>query len=118
MSGQFHTAAAGHPAGMADVRKAREYLNGRDAYKILRAGRILLKRISIKRNGRCDRLCGLVVKVPGYRSRDRGSISGRTRFCENTVRPASRVQLRSYLKEKNSFSGLEIREYGLRDPPR
>jgi hypothetical protein len=22
------------------------------------------------------------------------------------------------LKEKNSFSGLEIREYGLRDPPR
>jgi hypothetical protein len=29
-----------------------------------------------------DRLCGLVVRVPGYRSRGPGSISGATRFSE------------------------------------
>jgi hypothetical protein len=29
-----------------------------------------------------DRLCGLVVRVPGYRSRDPGSILGATRFSE------------------------------------
>jgi hypothetical protein len=29
-----------------------------------------------------DRLCGLVVRVPGYRSRGLGSISGATRFTE------------------------------------
>jgi hypothetical protein len=30
----------------------------------------------------CDRLCGLVVKVPAYRSRGLGSIPGATRFSE------------------------------------
>jgi hypothetical protein len=29
-----------------------------------------------------DRLCGLVVRVPGYRSRGPGTISGATRFSE------------------------------------
>jgi hypothetical protein len=29
-----------------------------------------------------DRLCGLVVRVPGYRSRGAGSIPGATRFSE------------------------------------
>jgi hypothetical protein len=29
-----------------------------------------------------DRLCGLVVRVPGLRSRDSGSILGATRFSE------------------------------------
>jgi hypothetical protein len=29
-----------------------------------------------------DRLCGLVVRVPGYRSRDPGSIPGATRCSE------------------------------------
>jgi hypothetical protein len=29
-----------------------------------------------------DRICGLVVTVPGYRSRGPGSISGATRFSE------------------------------------
>jgi hypothetical protein len=29
-----------------------------------------------------DRLCGLVVRVPGYRSRGPGSIPGAIRFCE------------------------------------
>jgi hypothetical protein len=31
---------------------------------------------------RKDRLCGLVVRVPGYRSRGPGSIPGATRFSE------------------------------------
>jgi hypothetical protein len=52
-----------------------------------------------------DRLCGLVVRVPGYRSRGRGSIPGATRLSEkwwvwNRVHSASWVQLRSYLKEE------------------
>jgi hypothetical protein len=52
-----------------------------------------------------DRLCGLVVRVPGYRSRGPGSIPGATRFSEkqwvwNGVHSASWVQLRSYLVEK------------------
>jgi hypothetical protein len=29
-----------------------------------------------------DRLCGLVVRVPGYRSKGLGSIPGATRFSE------------------------------------
>jgi hypothetical protein len=52
-----------------------------------------------------DHLCGLVVRVPGYRSRGPGSIPGATRFCEkywvwNGVHSASWVQLKSYLKKK------------------
>jgi hypothetical protein len=52
-----------------------------------------------------DRLCGLVVRHHGYRSRGSGSIPGATRFSEkqwvwNGLHSASRVQLRSYLKEK------------------
>jgi hypothetical protein len=52
-----------------------------------------------------DRLCGLVVSVPGYRSRGLGSIPGVNRFSEKLwigkgVHSASWLQLRSYLKEK------------------
>jgi hypothetical protein len=52
-----------------------------------------------------DRLCGLVVIVPGYRSRGPGSIPCTTRFSEkywawNGVHSALWVQLRSYLEEK------------------
>jgi hypothetical protein len=52
-----------------------------------------------------DRLCGLVVRVSGYRSRGSGSIPGPTRFSEqkgvwNGVHSASWGQLRSYLNEK------------------
>jgi hypothetical protein len=52
-----------------------------------------------------DRLCGLVIRVPGYRSRDTGSIHGATRYSEklwvwNGVRSTSWVQLRDYLEEK------------------
>jgi hypothetical protein len=50
-----------------------------------------------------NRLCGLVVRVPGYRSRDPGSIPGATRFSDkqwvwNGVYLASWVQFRSYLE--------------------
>jgi hypothetical protein len=50
-------------------------------------------------------LCGLVDRVPGYRSRCPGSIPGATRLSEkywvwNGVHSASRVLLRSYLEEK------------------
>jgi hypothetical protein len=51
-----------------------------------------------------DSLCGLVVRVPGYRSRGPGSILGATKCSEkwvwNRVHSASLVRLRSYLKEK------------------
>jgi hypothetical protein len=53
---------------------------------------------------RIDRLCGLVVRIPGYRSTGPGSIPGATRFpgkkwVWNGVHSASWVQLRGYLKE-------------------
>jgi hypothetical protein len=65
----------------------------------------------------------LVVRVPGYRSIGPGSIPGPTKFSEkqwvwNRVHSASWVQLRSYLEEKNSGSGLENLDYGRRDPSR
>jgi hypothetical protein len=52
-----------------------------------------------------DRLCGLVVRVSGYRSRGQGSILGDTKFSEkqwvrNGVHSASRVQFKSYLEGK------------------
>jgi hypothetical protein len=54
--------------------------------------------------GFCDRLCGLVVRVSGYRSRDSGFNSGASRFSEkqwvwNGVHSASWGQLRSNLEE-------------------
>jgi hypothetical protein len=50
-----------------------------------------------------DRLCGLMVRVPGYRYRGPGSIAGATRFSEkysfwNGVHLA--LQLRAYLEQK------------------
>jgi hypothetical protein len=50
-------------------------------------------------------LCGLVDRVPGYRSRGPGLIPGSTRFSEkywvwNGVHLVLWVQLRSYLEEK------------------
>jgi hypothetical protein len=63
-----------------------------------------------------DRLCGLVVRVPSYRSIGQGSIPGATRFSEKWwVHSASWVQLRSYLKGKVAGYGLENREYGHRN---
>jgi hypothetical protein len=56
-------------------------------------------------HGFLDRLCGLVLRVPGYWSRGPVSIPGANRFSEkqwvwNGVHSASWAQLRSYLKEK------------------
>jgi hypothetical protein len=66
-------------------------------------------------------LCGLVVRVPGYRSRGLGLIPFATRLSEKLwvctgVHSASWVQLR-ILGRKSSGFGLEIREYVRRDLP-
>jgi hypothetical protein len=50
-----------------------------------------------------DDLCGLVVRVPGYRSRNPGSIPGATSLVST---------IEELLGRKSSSSGLEIREYG------
>jgi hypothetical protein len=70
-----------------------------------------------------DRLCGLVVRIPSYRSRGPGSISGATRFSVkywiwNGVHSASRVQLRIYLKEKVAAPVQTTEITALGDPPR
>jgi hypothetical protein len=70
-----------------------------------------------------DRLCGLLVRVPGYRSRGLGSISGATRFPKKQYTlergPLSLVSTTEELLErKSNGSGLETRDYGRRDPMR
>jgi hypothetical protein len=72
----------------------------------LNAGKILLRKLGwFSRTIPLDCLCGLVIRIPGYRSKGPGSIPGTTRFSEkqsvwNWVHPALWIQLRSYLKEK------------------
>jgi hypothetical protein len=66
-----------------------------------------------------DRLCGLVVRVPGYRSKGPGSISVAIIFICKVVGleqgPLSVVSTTEELLErKSSDSGLEIRDYGRR----
>jgi hypothetical protein len=60
-----------------------------------------------------DRLCGLVVRVPGYRSRGLGSIPGATRFFGEVVGlewgPLSLMMIIEELFQGNSGSGLENR---------
>jgi hypothetical protein len=68
-----------------------------------------------------DRLCGLVVRVPGYRSRGQGSIPVYTRIFERLLGlergPLSLVsKIEELLGRKRSGSGLESREYVCRDP--
>jgi hypothetical protein len=70
-----------------------------------------------------DRLCALVVRVSGYRSKGPGSIPGATRFfCEVVGLQRGSLSLVSTIEEqlerKSSASGLESREYGRRDPLR
>jgi hypothetical protein len=69
-----------------------------------------------------DRLCGLVVRVPGYKSWGPGSIPDATRFSEKHwiwSSPLSLVSTNEELLGKNcSGSGLENREYGRGDPLR
>jgi hypothetical protein len=70
-----------------------------------------------------DRLCGLVVRVPGYRTRGSGSVPGATRFSKkewvwNGVHSASRGTTEEPLGRNSSGSGLGNREYGRRDSSR
>jgi hypothetical protein len=55
--------------------------------------------------GGCDRLCGLVVRDHGYRSKGLGSIPGSTRFSEESG--TGYTQLQELLGRKSSGSGLE-----------
>jgi hypothetical protein len=59
----------------------------------------------------CDRLRGLVVRVPGHRSRGLGSISGPTKFSEIVGLELGSLSLTSTIEElletKSSGSGLE-----------
>jgi hypothetical protein len=68
-----------------------------------------------------DRLCGLVVRVFGYRSGGPGSIPGTTRK-KSSVSGTGSTQPSEYnwgdTWEKSSGSYLENREYGSRDPSR
>jgi hypothetical protein len=67
-----------------------------------------------------DCLCGLAARVPGYRSRDPGSIPGRYHIFREVVDlergPLSLETTEELLGRKSSCSGLESREYGRRDP--
>jgi hypothetical protein len=66
-----------------------------------------------------DRVCGLVVRVPGYRSRGPGSIKFFWLLVGLERGPLSLVSTTKELLGRNSSgSGLESREYGHRDPPR
>jgi hypothetical protein len=61
-----------------------------------------------------DRLCGLVVRVSGYKSRGPGSVPGASRFSEkqrvwNGVPSASWGQLRSYLEKKQRLRSIKPR---------
>jgi hypothetical protein len=67
--------------------------------------------------------CVLVVRVPRYRTRGSGSILGATRFFWEVVglergSLSFLSTIEELLERKISGSGLENREYGLRNPPR
>jgi hypothetical protein len=59
-----------------------------------------------------DRLCGPVVRVPGYRSRGPGSIPAAISLGRGPLSLVSTIE--ELLERKSSGSGLEIREYGRR----
>jgi hypothetical protein len=63
-----------------------------------------------------DCLCGIVVRVPRYRSRGPGSIPSVTRFFLEVVSqewgPLSLVSTIELFKIKSSGSGLGNRDYG------
>jgi hypothetical protein len=68
-----------------------------------------------------DRLCGLVVRVLGYRYRGLGSIPGTTKKKAMGLElgPLSHVSTTEELLERKcSGSCIENREYGRRDPSR
>jgi hypothetical protein len=75
-----------------------------------------LERGSLSLVSTIHRLCGLVVRVPGYRSRGLGSISGANQIpCEVVGLERGPLSLVSTNEEllggKSSGSGLEIGEY-------
>jgi hypothetical protein len=80
------------------------------------------KKTRILQSDRRDgRLCGLVVRVLGYRSGGPGSILGTTRKKVVGLErgPLSLVSTtEELLGRKSSGSCLENREYGRRDPSR
>jgi hypothetical protein len=66
-------------------------------------------------------LCGLVVRVPGYRSRDPGSIPELPDFLSSgsgTGPLSLAITIEELLARKRSCSGVETRDYGRWDPPR
>jgi hypothetical protein len=81
-----------------------------------------MKLNKINKSVNIDRLCGLVVRFPGYRSRGQGSIPGATRFSEVVGLERGPLSLVSTIEEllgrKYSDSGLESRDYDRRDPSR
>jgi hypothetical protein len=71
----------------------------------------------------CDRLCSLVVRVPGYKSRSRGFDSRHYQIFREVVGlerdPLSLVITIDELLEKESIGSCpENRKYGLGDPSR
>jgi hypothetical protein len=59
------------------------FLTNRNAYIRCKGEKLCLNPINWQRRYDVgDRLCGLVVRVPSYRSRGPGSISGASRFSE------------------------------------
>jgi hypothetical protein len=69
-----------------------------------------------------DRLCGLVVRVSGYRSRGPGLILGAKIFREVVGLERDPLSLVNTIEEllgrKSSGSGLERQEYDRKNPPR
>jgi hypothetical protein len=70
-----------------------------------------------------DRLCGLVVRIPGYRSRDPGFDFWRNQIFWEVVGleqgPLSLMcTIEELLRRNSSGSGLEKREYDRGDPLR
>jgi hypothetical protein len=82
-------------------------------YRTLRP--IYLRSILKTNISRYDRLCGLVVRVPGYRSRTPRSIPGTTKFSEEWVWNGVHSTVDELLERKTSGSSLENRECGSRD---
>jgi hypothetical protein len=83
----------------------------------------LFNRFSKKFDTNNDRLCGLVVRVSGYRSRGVGFDSQRYQIFWEVVSlergPLSLVStIKELLGRNNSGFGLENREYGREDPLR
>jgi hypothetical protein len=93
-------------------------------WKLLNCSMCTCTNIYLKQaNEGINRLCGLVVRVPGYRSRGPGIDSRRYQIFWEVVGlergPFSLVSINDELLGRNSNgSGLENRQYGRGDPLR